>query len=218
LKPITIEMIWLLMGIVIVLIIVVLLFPVTIRTRSSRSEGTIDGSLSISWLILAIQYKLKDKQTDILILGRTLIHREYKEKTPETKDIKNSVKSKSKFRSKFRSRSKSRSITQVKNFTPLIRPLIRLIRDLLSIFKFRHFELDTVYGLEDPASTGMLTGYLHALPCQYNISFTPDFTHLVLDWDLDLAMAFTPISVIPPITRFSTNPQVLQSGWRIIRS
>lgn len=197
-------MIWLLMGIVIVMIIVVLLFPVTIRARSSGSEGIIDGSLSISWLILAIQYELKDKQTDILILGRTLIHRQYKEKPPETKDIKKSVK--------------SRSIPQVKNFTPLIRPLMRLIRDLLSIFKFRHFELDTVYGLEDPAYTGMLTGYLHALSGKYNISFRPDFTQPVLDWDLDLATAFTPIAIVPPITRFATNPRVLRSGWRIIRS
>ena len=186
------------------MIIVVLLFPVTIRARSSGSEGIINGSISISWLILAIQYELKDKQTDILILGRTLIHRQYKEKPPETKDIKKSVK--------------SRSIPPVKNFTPLIRPLMRLIRDLLSIFKFRHFELDTVYGLEDPAYTGMLTGYLHALPGQYNISFTPDFTQPVLDWDLDLATAFTPIMVVPPITRFATNPRVLRSGWRIIRS
>lgn len=186
------------------MIIVVLLFPVTIRARSSGSEGIIDGSLSISWLILAIQYELKDKQTDILILGRTLIHRQYKEKPPETKDINKSVK--------------SRSIPQVKNFTPLIGPLMRLIRDLLSIFKFRHFELDTVYGLEDPAYTGMLTGYLHALSGQYNISFTPDFTQPVLDWDLDLATAFTPIAIVPPITRFATNPRVLRSGWRIIRS
>jgi len=195
------------MGTVIVIIIVVLLFPVTILARSSGSEGIINGSLSISWLILAIQYELKDKKTDILIMGRTLIHRQYKEKTPGTKDIKKSVES-----------VKSRSIPQVKNFTPLIRPLMRLIRDLLSIFKFRHFKMDTVYGLEDPASTGVLTGYLHTLPCQYNISFTPDFTQPVLDWDLDLAMAFTPITVIPPITRFATNPRVLRSGWRIIRS
>lgn len=192
------------MGIVIVLIIVMLLFPVTIRARSSGSEGIIDGSLSICWLILAIQYKLKYKQTDILILGRTLIHRQYKEKPPETRDIKKSVK--------------SRSIPQVKNFTPLIRPLMRLIRDLLSLFKFRHFKLDTVYGLEDPAYTGMLTGYLHALACQYNIFFTPDFTQPVLDWDLDLATAFTPITVVVPITRFATNPGVLRSGWKIIRS
>ncbi|HIH86307.1 MAG TPA: DUF2953 domain-containing protein [Methanosarcinales archaeon] len=190
--------------IVIVMILVVLLFPVTIRARSSGSEGIIDGSLSVSWLILAIQYELKDKQTDILILGRTLIHSQYKEKTPETKDIEKSVE--------------SRSIPQVKNFTPIIGPLMRLIRDLLSIFKFRHFKLDTVYGLEDPAYTGMLTGYLHALPCQYNISFTPDFTQPVLDWDLDLATAFTPITVVVPITRFATNPGVLRSGWRLIRS
>ena len=195
-------MIWLLVGIV--LIATVLLFPVTIRARTSGSEGIIDGSLSISWLMLAIQYELKNKQTDILILGRTLIHRQHKEKTPETKDIKKSVK--------------SRSILQVQDFTPLIRPLMRLIRDLLSIFKFRHFKLDTIYGLEDPAYTGMLTGYLHALPCQYNISFTPDFTQPVLDWDMDLATAFTPIAVVAPITRFATNPRVLRSGWRIIRS
>ena len=201
-KPIIIEMIWLLMGIVI--IIVVLLFPVTIRARSSGSEGIIDGSLSISWLTLAIQYELKDKQTDIVMLGRTLIHRQNKEKPPETKEIKKSAR--------------SRSTPPVKDFTPLIGPVMRLIRDLLSIFKFRHFELDTVYGLEDPAYTGMLTGYLHALPDQYNISFTPDFTQPVLDWDLDLATAFTPISVVPPITRFATNPRVLRSGWRIIRS
>lgn len=206
-KPITIEMIWLLMGMAIVIIMVLLLFPITIRARSSRSGGIIDGSLSISWLILSIKYKLKDKQTNILILGRTLIHRQYKEKNekkPETKDLGNSVK--------------SRSIPPIQYFTPLIGPLMRLIRDLLSIFKFRHFKLYTVYGLEDPASTGMLTGYLHTLQCQYNITFTPDFTQPVLDWDLNLETAFTPITVVPPITRFATNYRVLRSGWRIIRS
>ncbi len=192
------------MGIVIVIIIVVLLFPVTIRARSSGPEGIIDGSLSISWLTLAIQYELKKKQTDILILGRTLIHQQYKEKKPGTKDIKKSVK--------------SRSIPPVQDFTPMIGPLMRLIRDLLSIFKFRHLKLDIIYGLEDPAYTGMLTGYIHALPGQYNISFTPDFTQPVLDWDLDLATAFTPITVIVPITKFATNPRVLRSGWRIIRN
>ncbi|MCK4929396.1 MAG: DUF2953 domain-containing protein [Methanosarcinales archaeon] len=202
-KPDIVEMIWLLLGIVL-LITAVLLFPVTIRTRSFRSEGILDGSFSISWLIFGMRYMLEDKQTEILILNRTLIRRQNKEKTPEDVDTKAPVKSKSN--------------PPVKDFIPLAGPAIRLIRELLSAVRLRHFELDTVYGLEDPATTGMLTGYLHALTVPRIISFTPDFTQPVLDWDLDLAAGFTPIAAVPPITRFATDLRVLRAGWRIIRS
>lgn len=196
-------MIWLLLGIVL-LIAAVLLFPVTIRIRSFRSEGIIDGSFSISWLIFGMRYMLEGKQTEILILNRTLIRRQNEEKTPEDVDTKAPVK--------------SRSNPPVKDFISLAGPAIRLIRELLSAVRLRHFELDTVYGLEDPATTGMLTGYLHALTVPRIISFTPDFTQPVLDWDLDLAASFTPIAAVPPIIRFATDLQVLRAGWRIIRS
>lgn len=214
--PAIFEMILLQLGIVVLVIVLliaaVLLFPVTIRTRSFRSEGIIKGSLSISWFIFGMRYLFESRQTEILILNRTLIRRQNKEKTPGPVDKKAPEKPKS------ISKSKSKSSPPVKVFISLAGPVVRLVRELLSTIRFRRLELDTVYGLEDPAATGMLTGYLHALRVPRIISFTPDFTRPVLDWDLDIAAGFTPIAAVPPIARFATDLRVLRAGWSIIRS
>ncbi|TFH42725.1 MAG: DUF2953 domain-containing protein [ANME-2 cluster archaeon] len=230
-------MTWLLIpGILIALILVVLgilMFPVMINVESNRSRGTIDGKVSVQWVIIKIRHSLKDKRTEILLFSHRMISLQHKEEpistinsarqqdidkpkettkaidTAKPKDTKEPKKSK-----------KTRKIRPI-TFLNVIKPLLRFSRGLFATISFRHLSIDTTYGMEDPGLTGMLTGYLHAVKGStqlgQNLQFTPDFTRSILDWDMSASASITPIRIFPPIARFVINRQVLRSGWEILR-
>lgn len=103
----------------------------------------------------------------------------------------------------------------------IIRPLLRLFRDLVTAFRLRYLDIDITYGLDDPAYTGILTGFMYAAVTPSRIGrdivFTADFTKPVLDWNMGAKVSITPVQVVLPVIRFVTNRQVLRLGWRMIR-
>jgi hypothetical protein len=215
-------MTWLLIpGILIALILIVLgllLFPVIIHVESKRFRGTIDGRISIQWLMIKFRHSLKDKRTEILLFSHRMINLQHKEEPIGTK---NSTRQEDTAKPKVTKKpKKTRKIPPFASFN-IIKPLLRFFRGLLAAISFRHLAIDTTYGMEDPGLTGMLTGYLHAAKGSFqmgqNFKFTPDFTRSILDWDLSVSAAITPIRIFPPIARFVTNRQVLRSGWEILR-
>ncbi|HUV83205.1 MAG TPA: DUF2953 domain-containing protein [archaeon] len=218
-------MTWLLIpGILIALILIVLgllLFPVIVHVESNRSRGTIDGKVSVQWVIIKLRHSLKEKKTEILLFSHRMISLQHKEgpigtkKSARQQDIAKPKVTKGPKKSK-----KTRKISPI-IFLNVINPLLRFLRGLFATISFRHLSIDTTYGMEDPGLTGMLTGYLHAVKGStqmgQNFQFTPDFTRSILDWDMSASASITPIRIFPPIARFVTNRQVLRSGWEILR-
>lgn len=148
-----------------------------------------------------LRYKLKDKETEILILGRQVVRLPHKEKSLKSKDIKKSGSIK-----------KSKKILHLGDFFNLSRPMLRLFRDLIYAFKLKNLNIDITIGFNDPAYTGILTGFLHSIPVQagHSIRWTADFTKSVLEWNLKAEAAITPIHILLHMTRFITNRQVLK--------
>ncbi len=213
-------MVWLIVAVIIVIaVLAVLLFPVIISIDSVRSGGKVDGSLSISWLMFIVRYALIDKQVEIFVFNRRVIVSKHKEKplrsekTEKTEKIEKIEKPK-----RFK---KPRSMPPIRYIFNLAGPLLRLFRDLVTAFRLRYLDIDIIYGLDDPAYTGILTGFLYAIltPSRIgrDIILTADFTKPVLDWNLGAKVSITPVQVVLPVIRFVTNRQVLRLGWRIIR-
>ncbi|MFZ3166974.1 MAG: DUF2953 domain-containing protein [Candidatus Methanoperedens sp.] len=191
-----------------VIAVAMLLSPVNISVNSARVGGKIDGFLSMGWIMFLFRYTLKDKKTEILVLGRRVVGLTHKEKTPEPKKIEKSTKVK-----------KSRHL---KDIFYLSRPLLRLFKDLIYSFRIKYLNIDITFGLEDPAHTGIITGFLHSilfsLRAPYTINWNADFTRPVMEWDMKAEAAITPIQILQHLAKFITNWQVLRSGLRIIRN
>ncbi len=203
-------MIGLIIIILVVLALAILLSPITININSANSGGKIDGFFSFCWIMLMFRYKLKDRETEILILGRQVVRLPHKEKSPKSKDIKKSGSIK-----------RSKKILHSGDFLNLSRPMLRLFRDLIYAFRLRNLNIDITIGFNDPAYSGILTGFLHSIlgPFQagHTIRWTVDFTKSVLEWNLKAEAAITPIHILLHLTRFLTSRQVLRSGFQFIR-
>ncbi|MDP3104483.1 MAG: hypothetical protein Q8M95_07735 [Candidatus Methanoperedens sp.] len=205
-------MIALIVSVIALLVLAILLFPVNFSFNSVRSEGTINGSLGVSWIIFLFSYALKKKQLEIHIFGRSIYchispEKKSPEKKPQAQEPEKEIK-------------KSGKIPPIRDFLNMAGPMMRLFKDLIYAFRIKYLDVEVSFGLNDPAYTGITTGFMHALGLSrlgHNIRWTPDFTGQALDWDVKGKTALIPVRLIPPVARFITNPQVLRSGWRIIR-
>ncbi len=199
-----------LLVIIIAIALVILLSPVTIYANSTRSGGKTDGSFSINWLIFIFRYAIKDRRMEVLAFGRHITSKSYKKKPPKPEKPKKPEKIK-----------ELRRMLLIGDFFNLGRPILQLFKDFVYVFRLKYFDIDITYGLDDPAYTGILTGFLYAVSgfsrTGHNIRFASDFTRQVLDWNLRVKVSIIPIRIIPPLAGFVTNRNVLRSGLRIIR-
>ncbi len=80
---------------------------------------------------------------------------------------------------------------------------------LLGAIHFEYLKLDAEFGLNDPADTGQLYGYLS--PLQFgavsgratNVTLRPNFERACLTGELDAALHFTIAAFLPPALRFA---------------
>ncbi|MDL5502985.1 MAG: DUF2953 domain-containing protein, partial [Candidatus Methanoperedens sp.] len=117
---------------------------------SARTGGKIDGYLSMGWVVFLFRYTLKDKKTEILFFGRRVVGLKHKEKPPGFKEIEKSKKVK-------------KSRLHLEDILYLSRPILRLLKNLIYSFRIKYLDIDITFGLEDPANTGIITGFLHSL-------------------------------------------------------
>ena len=199
-------------GVIIIILsfiaVAMLLSPITISVNSARSGGKIDGFLSLGWIMFMFRYRLKDKQTEILVLGRRVAGLTHKDEPVEHKEKRKSMKVK-----------KSGKMPHLGDIFKLSRPTLRLFKDIIYSFRIKFLDIDITFGLKDPALTGIMTGFLHSIPllASHTIRWTPDFTREIMEWDIRAKAAITPIQILAHIIRFISNRQVLSSGLRIIR-
>jgi len=194
-----------------VIAVAMLISPVNICVNSARAGGKIDGFLSMGWIMFLLRYTLKDKKTEILVLGRRVAGLTHK-KHLEVKETEKSKKVK-------------KSRPHLEDVFYLSRPLLRLFEDLIYSFRIKYLNIDITFGLEDPAYTGIITGFLHSIFFSlrapytiYTINWNADFTRPVMEWDMKAEAAITPIQILQHLAKFITNWQVLISGLRIIRN
>jgi hypothetical protein len=190
-----------------VIALVLLLSPITISINSTRTGGKIFGFFSLRWIIFLFRYAFKEKQTEILVFGRRVALSRYKEK-PEIKQKEGEIK-------------KSRKMPQIEDIFYLSRQILRLLKDLIYSFRLKNLDINITFGLEDPAHTGIMTGFLHSIigsfNAGHNIKWDVDFTRPVLEWDMNAEIVVTPIKIVSSFIKFLADGKVLRSGFRIIR-
>lgn len=189
-----------------VLVFTILLFPVNISFSSSRSEGTIDGSLGVNWIIFLFIYTMKEKELKIHILGRCISHRTSHGKKLQTQESKRERKGFWKI---------SLGKMSSRDFLNVTKPLLRLFKDFIRAFKVKYLDIDVTFGLNDPAYTGIITGFLHAISLSrtgHNIRWRADFTKRIFDWNVEGKIVLIPVRLIPPVARLITNRHVLRYG------
>ncbi len=203
-------MIALIIAVLAVSVLMVLLFPATILVNSRRSQGKIDGSFSISWIIFHFRYALKEKQLEILILGRKIFHHIFSEKKPPEPGQVKQKKSK-----------KPRRMPPVRDLSNMTQPVLRLFKDLFNAFRLRYFDVNITFGLSDPAYTGFFTGLMHAVRSSFgmgqNIRFEPDFTAKVMDWKFRAEASITLFGIVIPFVKFAASRQVLRLALKSIQ-
>jgi hypothetical protein len=191
-------------------LLVILLSPVKISVNSARVREEIDGYFSFGWIMFLLRYTFKDKEAQILVFGRRVVRLPNKEKSPEFKEIKKPWPIK-----------RSKKTPHFEDIISLSRPMVRLFKDLIYSFRLKYLDIDIIFGLDDPANTGIMAGFLHSiigiLHKGHTIRWSVDFTKPVLEWDIKAEAAITPIEIVLSVARFITNGQVLRSGLRIIR-
>ena len=198
------------LAVIVAIALVMLLSPVTIYANSTRLGGQIDGSFSISWIIFMFRYAIKERKMEVLAFGTRIVRTSYKKKPPKPEKPKKQGRIRGLQRMLF-----------IKDIFNLGRPILHLFKNFLFAFRLKYLDIDTTYGMEDPAYTGILTGFLYAASgfsqTGNNLRFESDFTRQVLDWNLRVKASVIPIRLIPPLAGFITNRDVLISGLRIIR-
>lgn len=109
-------------------------------------------------------------------------------------------------------------------FRSLRRPLFRLFSDLLNGIKIKRLESYVMFGLSDPADTGMLCGFIHAVTglaysrCKHcSFSINPVFMNPMVDFKGDMEIRVRIYSLIYPMLKFMFNRKTLSFTYSIIK-
>ncbi|WP_255334173.1 DUF2953 domain-containing protein [Methanosarcina sp. KYL-1] len=143
------------------------------------------------------------------------IKKEKKEAKKEKKEAKKEKKY-GEFKEKF--------YWGLRAFRILRQPLFRFFSDLLRGINIRHLDAYMVFGLPDPADTGMVCGFLHGLAgiiysrCRKcRVCIEPVFLDPMLDFRGDAQISIKIYSLIFPIIKFIINRRTLYFTYLIIK-
>lgn len=109
-------------------------------------------------------------------------------------------------------------------YKALRKPLLRLLSDMLNAIKIRNLKADLTFGLPDPADTGMLCGFIHALlgtvysrcrSCSFSVC--PVFMESLLDFRGSAEIRVKIYSLIFPFIKFILNGKTLSFTYLIVK-
>ena len=109
-------------------------------------------------------------------------------------------------------------------FRALRKPLFRLFSDLLNGIKIKRLESYVTFGLSDPAETGMLCGFIHAIAglaysrcrkCSFSIN--PVFINPMMDFRGNMEISVRIYSLIFPMLKFMFDRKTLSFTYSIIK-
>lgn len=159
---------------------------------------------------------------------------EDKEKRAETKESKEKTGIIARIRGKRKPKVEETSETGmtsremfhwgIEAFKSLRKPLWRLFSDLLNGIKIKRLESYVTFGLSDPADTGMLCGFIHAVAglaysrCRYcSFSINPVFMNPMVDLRGDMEIRVRIYSLVFPMLKFMFNRKTLSFTYSIIK-
>ncbi|MDI9394069.1 MAG: DUF2953 domain-containing protein [Euryarchaeota archaeon] len=103
-------------------------------------------------------------------------------------------------------------------------PLFRLFSDLLNAIKIKNLKAELTFGLSDPADTGMLCGFIHALlgtvysrcrNCSFSVN--PVFMESLLDFQGSAEIRVKIYSLIFSLLNFIFNGKTLSFTYSILK-
>jgi hypothetical protein len=109
-------------------------------------------------------------------------------------------------------------------YKALRKPLFRLFSDTLKAIKIKNLKADLTFGLSDPADTGMLCGFIHALlgtvysrcrSCSFSVC--PVFMEPLLDFRGNAEVRIKLYSLIFPFLKFIFNGKTLSFTYSIVK-
>jgi hypothetical protein len=106
----------------------------------------------------------------------------------------------------------------------LLSPVLRLVEDVLKAIHISEIKLNILYGLDNPADTGMASGYVYALRGYLNTQYErirlyaePTFTEEKMDMHMLADVSFRVVSLLPALVTFLLNRDVRRVSWALIR-
>lgn len=114
----------------------------------------------------------------------------------------------------------------IKAFRELRKPLLRLFSETLHGIKIKHLDSCLVFGLSDPADTGMLCGFIHAVAgfiysrCKHcSFSINPVFMmKYMLDFQGNAEISVRIYSMTVPFVKFIFNRNTLSFTYSFIKA
>ncbi|MGP8338002.1 MAG: DUF2953 domain-containing protein [Methanosarcinaceae archaeon] len=114
--------------------------------------------------------------------------------------------------------------TGIRLLSTIQKPVIRFIEDILRTVSIKKISCDMTYGFSDPADTGIVTGFLHAVKgffagrCNvFDFHINPQFQDEMLDIHVLTIIRFRIILLIFALLRFMGNRKVLGASWMYFR-
>jgi len=102
----------------------------------------------------------------------------------------------------------------------LLKQVLLLVKGILSCIHLKKFKLQLRLGLDSPADTGFLFGYVYAvrglLPAKYDIAINPEFSEAVIQAHSRGTVTLTPICLLGPLSRFIFSKASLRAFQGII--
>lgn len=109
-------------------------------------------------------------------------------------------------------------------YKALRKPLFRLFSDMLNAIKIKNLKADLTFGLPDPADTGMLYGFIHAIlgaiysrcrSCSFSVC--PVFMESLLDFRGSAEIRIKIYSLVFPFFKFIFNGKTLSFTYSIVK-
>jgi hypothetical protein len=102
----------------------------------------------------------------------------------------------------------------------LLRQVLLLVKGILACVHLKKFELRLRLGLDSPADTGFLFGYVYAvrglLPAKYSIAINPEFSEAVIEGYSRGTVTLKPICLVGPILRFVFSIALMRVIWGLV--
>jgi hypothetical protein len=106
----------------------------------------------------------------------------------------------------------------------LLGPLIRLVENILKAINISEIKFNLRYGFDNPADTGIASGYVYALRGYLNNQYErvrlyaePTFTEEKMDMHMLADVSFRVADLLPALVTFIMNSDVRRVSWALIR-
>ncbi|MDN5308980.1 MAG: hypothetical protein PWP14_374 [Methanolobus sp.] len=106
----------------------------------------------------------------------------------------------------------------------LFHPILQLVEDILKKIHISEIKCNLLYGFDNPADTGIVSGYVYALRgylhTQYDrirLYAEPTFVEEKMDVHMLADISFRIASLVPAVVTFLLNRDVRRVSWALIR-